>query len=106
MSLLEAASLSQLETVLLDVACLGRLEATALGLEEALPFCLLNREGDHSLFIFVSLLENRERATCLSLSLGWKESSLYGREGSSTTKGGTATRLLEPRGGSPPLSLR
>ena len=59
MSLLEAASLSQLEEVLLDVASLSQLEAASLSLEEALSFCLLNREGAPSLFIFVSLLENR-----------------------------------------------
>jgi len=59
-SLLEAAFLSQLDAVLLDVASLGQLEAASLSLEEALSFCLLNREGAPSLFIFVSLLENRE----------------------------------------------
>ena len=69
MSLLEAAFLSQLEAVLLDVASLGRLEAASLSLEEALSFCLLNREGALSLFIFVTLLENRERELDDSLFL-------------------------------------
>ena len=69
MSLTEAASLSQLEAVLLDVASLGQLEATALSLEEALPFCLSNGEGASSLAIFVCLSEIRGRASKLSVSL-------------------------------------
>ena len=61
-SLLEVAFLSQLEAVMLDVASLGQLEAASLSLGEALSsFCLSNREGASSLFIFVSVLENRQR---------------------------------------------
>jgi hypothetical protein len=71
--------LSQLEEVLLDVASLSQLEAASLSLEEALSFCLLDREGAPSLFISVFFVKKqRERASCLSPS--WRESSLWGRE--------------------------
>ena len=59
-SLLEVAFLSQLEAVLLDVASLGQLEAASLSLEEALSFCLLNREGAPSRFIFVSFFKKQK----------------------------------------------
>ena len=81
MSLIEAASLSQLEAVLLDVPSLGQLEAASLSLEEALSFCLLKREGAPSLLISVSLLKQGERERVResklflspSLSLSWRE---------------------------------
>jgi len=44
LSLLEAAFLSQLEAVLLDVASLPQLEAASLSLEEALSHCLFDTE--------------------------------------------------------------
>ena len=64
LSLLEAASLSQLEEVLLDVASLSRLAAALLSLEEALSSFLLDREGAPSLFISVFFVKKqRERAS-------------------------------------------
>ena len=61
LSQLGAASLSQLEAVLLDVSSLGQLEAASLSLEEALAFCLLNREEGPSLFLSLSLWWKIER---------------------------------------------
>jgi len=65
-----------------EVASLSLLEAASLSLEEAFSFCLLSRAGACSLFEFVSLLENRERGSCLSLSFSWteREFSLWERE--------------------------
>ena len=61
LSLLEAASLKQVEAVLLDVASLSQLEAASLSLEEALSLCLLDREGAPSLFISVSFVQKQRR---------------------------------------------
>ena len=70
LSLLEAASLSQVEAVLLDVASLSQLEAASLSLEEALSFCLFDRKGAPSLFISVFFVKKqRERESKLSLYL-------------------------------------
>ena len=92
MSLLEAACLSQLEEVLLDVASLSQLEADSLSLEEALSFCLLDREGDPSFFISVFFVKKqRDRASCLSPS--WRESSLWGRE---RERAGRRTKEAQP----------
>jgi hypothetical protein len=111
LSLLEAASLKQVEAALLDVASLSQLEAASLSLEEALSLCLLDREGAPSLFMSVSFVQKQRRESSMSPSLLerkrvlWKERERES-ERSSTTEGGSATRLLEPRRGSVPLSLR
>ena len=69
LSLHEAASLSQLEEVLLDVASLSQLEAASLSLEEALSLCLLDREGAPSLFLSVSCVQKQRRETARGLPL-------------------------------------
>ena len=94
MSLLEAASLSQLEEVLLDVASLSQLEAASLSLEEALSLCLLDREGAPSLFISVSFVQKQRRESSRPPSLLERKRVLWRdrerereSESSSTTEG-------------------
>ena len=81
MSLLEAASLSQLEAVLLDVASLSQIEAASLSLEEALSLCLSDRDGAPSLFVSVSFVKKqRERARELVVSPSRREREFSLRE--------------------------